>query len=298
MTSQSTGTPPADSGEDTLTENLFEPHPTLGAYLSHHPVRREILLLRAAFLYGVPVMVLQLLFMNDDSTLISLLLISGYAVWALMVGWYVLHLWNREVVLYERGFTYREGSRDASFPYENIVELYIRAERLSYFGIWQRDKYDLTLITGMDETMHITNLYSDVEQLVDRLERFIARDRLPHVREQLRQGERVSFGEHLQLSETALFIDNDNGDNDNGDNGKGASLPREQFGGYRVQGGQLRFLQQTGSSQQQAQKQEWARLAVVDISQPVLLLSLLRQWTAPDTPATPAASRSSRPADT
>lgn len=278
MTSHPTDAQQPDN--DTLANTLFEPHPTLGAYLSHHPARREILLLRAAFLYGVPVMTLQLLFINDDSLLTGILLISGYALLALVVGWYVLHLWNREVVLYERGFTYREGSRDASFPYETIVELYIRAERLSYFGIWTRDKYDLTLITGMDETMHITNLYSDVAQLVDRLERLIARDRLPLVREQLQQGERVAFGEHVQLSENALTVN-------------GETLPREQFGGYRVQGGQLRFLQQIDTDP----NREWARVAAVDISQPVLLLSLLRQWTAPDTTLPPVSAGSSRPAD-
>jgi hypothetical protein len=253
-------------------------------------------------LYGVPVMTLQLLFINDDSNITALLLISAYAIWALLVGWYVLHLWNREVVLYERGFTYREGSNEASFAYASVVEMYTRAERLSYFGLWTRDKYHLTLISDMDETMRITNLYSDIVPLADRLERFIARDRLPVVQGQLNAGERVSFGEHLHISQEALHIN-------------GETLPWEQFAGYRVRKGQVIFLQTSSTDRlqdtpatdetraakparaQTGDTTEWKRIPAVAISQVLLVIGLLKRRVEPESAQPVSSSSSSSSAD-
>ena len=37
-----------------------------------------------------------------------LITIAAMGIATVVVGWYVAHLWNREVVLYERGFSYRQ----------------------------------------------------------------------------------------------------------------------------------------------------------------------------------------------
>jgi hypothetical protein len=80
---------------DTTATPIFEDDPILGAFVAYFPSYRLRLLIRGAIFYAIPVLLLQVIFANVDSILIPML----YALIALLVGWYVLHLWNREVIL-------------------------------------------------------------------------------------------------------------------------------------------------------------------------------------------------------
>ena len=102
-------------------QSIYDTHPTLGQYVSHHPSNRIRLLLRGAIFYAIPVGVLQSLFWNVSTFTAQRFLPVVFAGIALGVFWYIAHLWNREIVLYEQGFTYLEGSRTGrKFPVSKL----------------------------------------------------------------------------------------------------------------------------------------------------------------------------------
>lgn len=242
----------------SLPEKLFDDHPMLGAYRSHHPSGRGRLLLRGAIFYAVPVLLLQIAFWDVATPAASIFLPISFGAVGLGVAWYVAHLWNREIILYERGFTYREGSRIAEFRYDQIVRVRQKIEQIALFGVLRFTQYDYTLITSEDEKMRVSNLYSDIERLTASLDAWIARDRLPLVRAQIERDQPVRFGDALQLSRGGLQHD-------------GSELFWHELSSYRVQGGKL--LLHKGA-------EIWAAIAVTDLENPVLLIALLKSFTA------------------
>lgn len=241
--------------------NLFEADPVLGAYLSHHPSRRDTLLLRGGAIYTIGVVVIQILSLNLNDTWAAIVVPFAYALIALIGFWYVAHLWNREVILYERGFTYREGSYTGYFKYPEIVMLRSRIERVMVFGFFPITVYDYTLISEHDETLRITNLYSEVAKLTARLDGLIARDRLPVIRKQLEQEKTISFGA-IQLNKTGIEC-------------AGQSLTWQDFGGYQIRQGQLVILK--GES-------EWQSVTITALENLVVLIATLKAFS----PAKPA----------
>lgn len=239
---------------DERIDGVLEDHPTLGKYVSHHPSQRGGLLIRGLVIYTVPVMLLNLLFINDESTVVSIILPVAFAAWALGVFWYIAHLWNREVILFEQGFTYREGSHLGIFPYVEIVALRQKVERIR-FGFASYESYHYTLVTKELETLIINNLYSDIKTMGNRLERFITRERLPLVQEQLQAGIALDFGIWLSLSKSGLEYD-------------GHELAWQAFKGYRAQGGQL-IIQSDNND-------NWATIPVHEIDNVLLLVALLK----------------------
>jgi hypothetical protein len=233
--------------------------PALGRYLAHYPSNRLRLLLQGAALYTVPVVALNWLFAGLDDVPASIILIGSYAVIGLGIAWYVLHLWNREVILYERGFTYREGSRLGLFPYFNIVRFTQHAERVSYFNLIRREVYQARLVTDQEEVLIINNVYSSVGDLIARLESAITRDRLPIVQARLARGESVPFGDALRLDGDGLHT--------------GAhSLAWEQFAGHRFVGKDLHLLARQGDP---------LIVRVADLENALLLLALLKNRPLP-----------------
>jgi len=241
---------------------FIEDHPALGTYVSHHPSRRDVLIARGFLIYGLPVGALSLLYASDERVLVAVVLPVLFGIWGLAAFWYVAHLWNREVILYEQGFTYREGSRLATFFYHEIVVLRAKAERIDYLRLLRRTRYQYTLISNMDETITITNLYSDIDQLTQRLEVFILRERLPILETQLRDGIAIDFADTLRLSKMGVEHD-------------GRALSWQQFRGYRVDAGQLIIQSDKADS--------WAAYPLSELDNLMLLAALLKsQSPAPD----------------
>ena len=245
-----------DHSQAYPAEIIFEDDPVLGAYVAHYVSDRRRLLLQGAALYIIPVIFLQLIFANTDGVAAALLLIALFGLLGLAVGWYVLHLWNREVVLYALGFTYREGSRLASFHYSNIVALRVRAERLAYLGFLRADRYQYTLRTNQDETISITNLYQDVQKLGPQLESFVTRARLPLLQAQLRQGQTLSF-DALSLRDEGLIHD-------------ARQLAWVDFVGYRAESSRLILASQTDPN--------WASIPLSELDNLLLLVELLKSY--------------------
>lgn len=236
-------------------EPVIEDHPTLGAYISHHPSRRGMLIIRAAIAYFVPVMLLNILFLNDESSLVRIGLPMLFAVIALGAMWYVAHLWNREVILYQHGFTYREGSREAPFFYGEVASLQPRITRESYAGIIKRTLYQYNITTKDDQHLTINNLYSDIDKLSDRLERFIIRDQLADVQLRFEKDQRIRFGDQLHLSKMGIEY-------------AGRDLFWHDFAGYKTNDGALTL--------QATQEPEWARIPLADLDNLLLLVTVLK----------------------
>jgi hypothetical protein len=234
--------------------NIFAADPVLGKYLSHHPSRRAMLLLQGAIFYAIPTGILQILTLNlDDQS--AWFLPYAFALFGIAAGWYILHLWNREVVLYEKGFSYRRGSVTAHFRYENILTMRQSIEKQSFL-VFSRTVYNYTLISDLDEELSINNLYSNTEKLTRSLDALIARERLPHIQKMLASGQDVPFAEGLKLSREGLL-----------------SAERElfwhEFKAYRIQGGKL-ILESLNNP-------EWAAIPLKSINNPPLLLAVLKE---------------------
>jgi hypothetical protein len=236
--------------------NIFAADPLLGKYLSHHPSRRFMLLLRGAIFYAIPALILQALTANLDDQTAAYFVPFTFAAIAGGVGWYILHLWNREVVLYERGFSYRQGSVTAYFRYENIVTLRQSIEKHSILGLFPRTVYDYTLISDLDESLRINNLYSNTEKLTRSLDALIASARMPAIRQMLATGQKVPFSENFRLSNEGLIQGE-------------RQLVWQELKAYKVQAGRL-ILQSPDNP-------EWAALPLRDINNPPLLLALLKE---------------------
>jgi hypothetical protein len=234
-------------------KSVIEPDPVLGAYIAHHPSNRLLLLILGGIAYAIPVLLLQILFSQADKTTAAVVLISAYSIIALVIGWVILHLWNREVILYERGFTYREGSKIRAFPYASIVSFQQRAMKFA-FPRWPIVIYSSTMLTDQDELLLINNIYTDVAKLVRRLEGLITRARLPVVAAKFQAGERVAFGP-LSLSGQALHM---------GDK----TLPWSDWSGYRFANNQLVLMDKSGA--------DWAAVPVMEIDQILLLVALMK----------------------
>lgn len=233
----------------------IEDHPALGRYISHHPSRRGVLILRGGLVYTAIVMPLNLIFINDDSIVVAILLPSVFIICALVILWYIAHLWNREVILYERGFTYREGSQLGTFFYQEITTLKANVQRASYFGVFRRTAYNYILKTQQEEMLTITNLYDEIERLTERLESYIIRDRLPLIRGQMLNGETVPFGEALRASKMGLEYE-------------GRELFWHEIAGYSVRGGYLYIQSQDDDA--------WATIQLNEINNILLLVALFK----------------------
>lgn len=235
-------------------KSVIEPDPVLGAYIAHHPSNRLLLLILGGIAYAIPVVLLQILFSQADRNTAAVVLISSFSIIGWMIGWIILHLWNREVILYERGFTYREGSKVRAFPYATIVSFQQRATRFAFFARWPIVIYRATMRTDQDELLLVNNVYTDVEKLVRRLEGLITRARLPIVAAKFQAGEKVPFGP-ISLSGQALHV---------GDK----TLLWSEWGGYRFANNQLVLTDKAGA--------EWAALPVLEIDQILLLVGLMK----------------------
>jgi hypothetical protein len=213
---------------------------------------------RASVFYAILVLILQALFWNVDDTTASRFLPIVFAVVGLGAYWYAAHLWNREVVLYEQGFTYMQGSRMGQFRYTEIVRVEPDVQHLTLFGRFQRTGYHYKLITDADEILHITNLYSDIAKLVNRLEAFVTRDRLPLLQAALDAGNMVDVGAGLLLSKNGLEYN-------------GRELFWHELTRQRIKAGQLIFATR--------EDENWASIPVKELNNPVLLLAVLKQHT-------------------
>ena len=242
---------------------VFDDDPILSRFVAYFPSYRLRLLIIGGLLYGIPVLVLQVLLANVEGA--SVLIIGSYAGIALLVGWYVLHLWNREVIVYENGFTYRQGSQIGYFRFVDITRIHQHAERVSYFGIFKRDVITYTLHTDQAEVLHVNAVYKDVAKLGLLLESKITAARQPIVEAQLEAGKLVEFGSLTMTDKGLRYAEH--------------VLAWDDFGKVAIERGALRLLDHN--------QVEHVSIPLAELDNLMLLVKLLRdhQPTAESTPA-------------
>ena len=246
-----------DEIQNEAPQPITAPHPTLGNYVSHHPSNRLRLVILALIYYSILVLILQALFWNVDDNTASYFLPLLFAAVGLGAFWYAAHFWNREVILYENGFTYRQGSQLGQFRYADIVQLQPDVSRIAVLSFFQRTNFNYTLVTVEDETLRITNLYSDISKLVARLESYIIRDRLPMMQDAINTGQAIDVGASLCLSKIGLEYN-------------GRELFWHEVGTRNIKNGNLVVRTHDNT--------EWAAIPIVELNNPVLLLAVLKYY--------------------
>jgi hypothetical protein len=238
------------------TFRVIDDDPLLGKYIRHYTTNRMRLLVQAGVIYAIAVVVIQVVTASLENNVASIVVPILYTLVGLPLGWYLVHLWNREVILYERGFTYRQGSTIVLFLYLQIVSLRVKAERVVLFGIIPREVYECQLLSDQDDKMTLNNLYGNIGDLLQRIERAITQARRPVVQAQLERGERVPFGAGLWLTSDHLE-----------DETTGEILAWTAYRGYRVEKGTLVITAQHG---------DWRTFILSQLENATLLVSVLK----------------------
>jgi uncharacterized membrane protein YobD (UPF0266 family) len=235
---------------------LIEADPVLGSALGHYPSDRLPPLIVAGVIGAPALVILNFTVAAIPEWWSPIVTILITAALGLALGWYILHIWNREIILYERGFSYREGSQIVFMTYAEIRSIRVRAERRVYFGgLLRRNVYRFTVTTNRDEQFTITNLYRRAAELGSLLTEQINATLRPALAHRLSQGERVAFSDTLELSGEGLH-----------ENGR--TLEWTGYGGYKVANRQLALLDSSSAV--------WFALPLWQVDNITLLLDLLK----------------------
>ncbi|MEO8608604.1 MAG: DUF6585 family protein [Chloroflexota bacterium] len=237
---------------------MIESDPILGNVIATYPSDRIRLLVPAGLIIGVTAVVLNFTVATIDAWWGPPLTVIITSIVSLAAGWPVLHLWNREIILYDNGFSFREGGRTVYFLYHEVSSLRQRGQQLAYFGgLIRRSTFRFTLTTIQNQQIALTNLYRNIGQLGARLEGKINPLLAPQIDDGLARGEKVPFSDTLRLSQEGLHEG-------------GRNLTWDSFAGYRVQGGRLHVLARPDNS-------EWYSAALGDVDNIKLLVTLLKK---------------------
>lgn len=235
---------------------MLEADPLLGKVIGNYPSDRMRLLIPAVVVCGVVAVALNFT-IADIPGWGPLVTVVVMGVVTMVMGWRALHFWNREIILFEHGFSYREGANVVYFLYHEIRSIRQHGERLAYFGgLLRRTVFRFTLKTIRDETMTLTNLYRHIDQLVERIEQKVYPLLEPYVAELLAKGEKVAFSDTLQVSSAGLSEG-------------GRDLAWDAFAGYKIGGGRLTVFAHPGQT-------EWLSLPLPEIDNIPLLINLLK----------------------
>lgn len=242
---------------------VLEGDPVLGRVVADYLSNRARRLIIAGVIFAGAALLLTLLLWELDDETAAAITIPVLGVVGLIVGWYVLHIWNREVVLYERGFSYREGSNVVYLLYDEVRSIRQRAEQLSYAGILRRNVYTVTIKTIRDETIVLDSTYRKIDELGPRLEALINRTLHPIIAARLANGERVEFGKLLTMTAVMLHSENLLGTDNVPD------LLWSDYGGYKIENRQLHILKKPDDTL-------WLPIPIAEIDNVMLLLDILK----------------------
>ncbi|MBW4436420.1 MAG: hypothetical protein KME04_04760 [Pleurocapsa minor GSE-CHR-MK-17-07R] len=244
-----------------MQQPVVEADPSLGNALASYPSDR----LRALIIGGIIGATIAALVSLTIAPLpdwwappLTVIIMAGTT---LGLGWFVLHFWNREIILYERGFLLQEGSRWVPFLYAEMSSIRLYAERLSQFGgLLKRDVYRFTVTSVRGEQFVITNrVYRRAAELGTRLTEQLNKVLEPRLRERMDNGEQVPFADGLTMSAIGLHAG-------------GKDLRWADFGGYSAQGGRLHLLDR--------EKKSWFSMPLREVDNLTLLVDLLKEQRA------------------
>lgn len=209
---------------------MIDADPVLGNVIANYPSDRGRLLLPAVLITGIAAVLLNFTIATVEAWWGPVLTVILMAFVVLVVGWRTLHFWNREVILYENGFTYREGARTVPFLYNEIMSIRQQGQRLAYFGgLIRRNTYRFTLTGLRGELMTLDNLYRRVDKMGAQIEARVYPILEPYLTERIAAGEKISFSNSLRVSAAGLHD-------------KGRDLTWDALAGYRIASSQLLLL--------------------------------------------------------
>lgn len=215
---------------------MIEADPVFGKVIANYPSNRTRLIAPAVVLSGVASVILNVTLAAVEAWWGPFLTVIIMAAVVLGLGWRVLHLWNREIVLYEEGFSYREGARPVFFLYHEILSIRQHGQRLAYFGgLIRRNTYQFTLTTLRGEVMILNNIYVRIEELGAQIEKKVYAVLEPYLKQEMAKGEIIPFSNSLRLTKEGLEE-------------KGRELLWEEFDGYKIGDGQLSIFAQPDTS--------------------------------------------------
>lgn len=210
------------------------PHPTFGKALAIHPSNRFPIMIAGGISVAAGGVIATLIFgsLPYDWAPPAALVVTAFVT--ALTGWIALHRWNREIILYEFGFTLREGSVYVSFLYQEVESLRLRAQRIAYFGgRYKRLVTSITVITEGGEQITINNAYLEAAVLAERLQERVN----PYIRTSIMR--KFSAGDAIRFSDTLRI-------SDRGFSESGRDLSWNEYGGYRIGGGELALLKYGG----------------------------------------------------
>lgn len=236
---------------------IIEDDPILGRFIAFYPSNRARLLLIAGAILVVVWFVVTVALWQVEAGLASAVTVAVISATTLVVGWYVAHLWNREVILFERGFSYRQGSYNAFIQYTDVRSLRQKAERLSYFGgLVRYTVYNVSLKTEFDELIVLNNIYRKMDDLSVRIEAAVTIHLRPYVENQIAEHGVMPFGEAIRITRDGL-------QSEQGD------LNWADFGGYEIKNGALLIKTHSG--------EVWLSEPLTEIDNIRLLLEMMRE---------------------
>lgn len=231
--------------------------PVLGKVIANYPSDRIRLLMIGGGVYAAGTLLINLVFLPVDAAVALPAVVTLLAVLALGVSWYLLHHWNREVVLFERGFSYREGSNTAYMAYADVRAVHLDARRIRYAGgLITRTVKRFTLKTIHDELIVIRSVYRRMDELIARMEAAVNVALRPRIKTQFDLGGDAAFGAPVVLSAVGLTVD-------------GQALAWADYGGHSIGGGRLTFKHKDG--------QPFAAVPLESLENETLLIELLNQ---------------------
>lgn len=214
--------------------SILPPHPVFGAAQSNYPINRFPMMIMGGLTVALGGVIATWLFgalpydWAPPAAMLFMGLVTG------LTGWLALHRWNWEIILYDFGFTLREGSVYVSFLYQEIEALRLRAERVAYFGgRYKRVLTRITIITEGGEHVAIGSHYLGAAELAERLQERVYRHLRPIIVRKLASGDAIRFGETLRLSARGVHEG-------------GRDLAWSDYGGYRIGDRQLALLKTGG----------------------------------------------------
>lgn len=236
----------------------LEADPLLGKPLANYPSDRVRALVVAGIIGGIAAVILNFTVAAIPEWWAPPLTVILMAALVLGLGWYILHIWNREIILYDRGFTYQEGSRSVPFHYEEITAIRLNAERLRYFGgLIRRNRYHYRIVVQNGDVIEINGgWYKRAGELGTKLSEQVNALLIPRLQAAFDGGDTLHFGDLLSANRDGFSVDN-------------AALTWEQFSGYSIGGGKLAIHDQ--------QKAIWFSQPLGDIDNITLLISILKQ---------------------
>lgn len=234
--------------------------PVYGQVIANYPSDRARLLLYGGVVYAILSLTLNALFLPVDANTAAVFVVGGMSLFALLIGWAILHLWNREVILYAKGFSYREGARLIFFSYGDVRTIRQRAERVTYFGgLVRRRIREVILTTAADDTIVLNQIYKRLDELGIQLEKQVNAVLKPFTLAQLANHESVAFGKSLTLTANGLQLD------------AAHTLAWVDYAGYSVGNGKL-----TLQTRIDGQLTAWGSVAIATLENATLLLELLQ----------------------